>query len=194
MTNSTLELVARWRDQGDHDAAAQLFQLYAARLIGLARRKLSGKLARRIDPEDVLQSVCRSFFVRVRDGRLQVTPAGDLWELLAAITMNKVLRQVEHYAAGKRSLDREQEPQGGESSVLESVEQVAREPGPHMVAALHDELAYLLQKFMPLHRQMVELHLEGYATKEIAAKVGRSERMVRNVLEQLRTKARERLE
>jgi RNA polymerase sigma-70 factor (ECF subfamily) len=194
MTHSTLELVARWRDQGDHDAAAQLFQQYAARLIGLARRKLSGKLARRIDPEDVLQSVCRTFFVRVRDGRLQVTPAGDLWELLAAITMNKVLRQVEHHAAGKRSLDREQEPQAEESSVLEKVEQVAGEPGPHLVAALHDELAYLLQKFMPLHRQMVELNLEGYTTKEIAEKVGRSERMVRNVLEQLRTKARARLE
>src|SRR5262245_5701318 len=73
-------LVARWR-QGDQQAAAELFHRYASRLTALARSQLSGQLAHRIDPEDVVQSVCRCFFADTREGRYELQRGGDLWRL-----------------------------------------------------------------------------------------------------------------
>src|SRR5436305_1291848 len=86
-------LVARWR-AGDQQAAAELFRRYADRLIALARSRLSARLARRIDPEDVVQSAYRSFFGDTRAGRYDVGRAGDLWQLLVTITLHKVQLQV----------------------------------------------------------------------------------------------------
>jgi hypothetical protein len=58
---------------------------YANRLIALARSRLSSKLAGRIDPEDVVQSVYRSFFAEARAGRYHLDRGGDLWRLLVAM-------------------------------------------------------------------------------------------------------------
>src|SRR5262245_34891463 len=85
-------LVARWQ-KGDQAAAAELFQRYAGRLVALARSQLSDKLAQRVDPEDVVQSVYRSFFVDSREGRYQVERGGDLWQLLVTMTLHKLANQ-----------------------------------------------------------------------------------------------------
>ena len=50
---------------GDQSAAAtEIFQRFARRLIGLARTRLDDRVRSKVDAEDVLQSVFRSFFVR----------------------------------------------------------------------------------------------------------------------------------
>lgn len=86
MADNSNHLVARWQ-QGDQTAAAELFQRYASRLIALARSQLSVKLAQRVDPEDVVQSVYRSFFVDARNGRYDFQHGGDLWRLLVTMTL-----------------------------------------------------------------------------------------------------------
>ena len=75
---------------------------FVDRLIALARSRLSPKLARRIDPEDIVQSACRSFFRCVNAGRYELRQSNDIWKLLAAITVNKVRRQVERNTAARR--------------------------------------------------------------------------------------------
>ncbi len=87
--DESIELLSRVR-QGDEQAASDLFDRYVERLIKLARSRLSAKLQRRVDPEDVVQSAYRSFFSHAQDGRYQLHKSGDLWRLLAAITVNKV--------------------------------------------------------------------------------------------------------
>src|SRR5438552_55665 len=94
----SIKLVAQWR-AGNEQAAAQLFHRYALRLITLAHGRLSAKLAARVDPEDVVQSAYRSFFVGARNGRYALERSGDLWRLLVAITLHKVRRQVEVHTA-----------------------------------------------------------------------------------------------
>src|SRR5690242_9456367 len=56
---SFADLMARLR-AGDDAAAAALFQRFATRLIALARGRLDGLVRRKVDPEDVVQSVFRS--------------------------------------------------------------------------------------------------------------------------------------
>ena len=62
-TNGTsLILLERFRS-GDELAAEALFSRYFERLTSLARTRLSSSLKRRTDPEDIVQSVYRSFFI-----------------------------------------------------------------------------------------------------------------------------------
>ena len=54
---------------GDEKAADDLFDRFVDRLTALARDRRSPKLARRVDPEDIVQSAFRSFFRNARGGR-----------------------------------------------------------------------------------------------------------------------------
>ena len=62
---TSLVLLERFRG-GDDLAAAEIFNRYFGRLTALARSRLSPRLARRTDPEDIVLSVYRSFFVAAR--------------------------------------------------------------------------------------------------------------------------------
>src|SRR6516165_3386835 len=97
------ELLARWQN-GDQAAATELFRRYAARLIALAKSRLSARLSNRVDPEDVVQSVYRSFFAESRDGRYQLERGGDLWQLLVTITLHKLANQANRLETGKRAV------------------------------------------------------------------------------------------
>lgn len=182
MDNLSADLVSRWRG-GDQRAAEELFHRYAERLLALARTRLPGKLARHVDPDDVVQSAYRSFFVGARDGRFVLQRSGDLWRLLVAITLHKLHHQVERLTAEKRagrrgrSLGREEDLFGLEA------EMVGHEPLPSEVAALSETLESLLRGMGPPQRRMIEMRLQGFSLEEIADDVHRSERTVRRVLE-----------
>src|ERR1051326_2345947 len=89
--------------QGDNKAAQLLFDRYVERLHALARRRISQRLASRVDPEDIVQSVFRTFFGRLREGQFQIADQDDLCKLLMRITLHKTLRQVAFHKAGKRN-------------------------------------------------------------------------------------------
>lgn len=187
MNEQSVDLVARWR-AGDEGAATALYQRHAYRLMALTRGRMSEKLGRRLDPEDVVLSAYRSLFAGIDDDRFQVQRSGDLWALLVAITLNKLRRQVERHTAGRRSLAREEamEFAGTDSGV--GCQVATREPNPAEAAALADEVESLVRDMDPLQRRMVELRLQGYALEEIATVTERSERTVRRVLDQVKAR------
>jgi RNA polymerase sigma-70 factor (ECF subfamily) len=171
---------------GDEQAAEIVYRLYARRLLALARQRLSAPLARQLDPEDVVQSAYRSFFAGARSGRYVVRRSGDLWKLLAAITLHKLKRHIERQTTRKRAIHREVHF-GGESSLLGlRPHQAAGQPSPSQAVALADTLEQALRGLEPLQRRMVELRVQGCGLEEIAAEVRRSERTVRRVLEQVK--------
>lgn len=175
------DLLARCR-QGDQAASNAIFHRYVNRLVAFARTRLSAKLAQRVDPEDVVQSVYRSFFTRARDGQYTLDSSGDLWRLLATITINKLHKQVEFHSAQKRSFDREQSLSAEDSLGNFPAEQLAREPLPDEAMAAVEELQRVMEKLSPLQRRMLELHLQGHDVAEVAEAVQRSERAVRRLL------------
>ncbi len=178
-------LVERWR-AGDQEAAAELFRRYANRLVALARTRLSARVARRVDPEDVVQSVYRSFFAGAREGRYDLQRGGDLWRLLVTITLNKLQHQVKRNTAGKRSVEREQ-AFGSEDSLLGvGLSALAREPSPVEAIALTDQLEQVMSRLAPVQRQVLELRLQGYNLDEITAATQRSERTVYRMLEEIK--------
>ena len=183
-------LVARWR-AGDQQAAAELFRRYADRLIALARGRLSRRLAARIDPEDVVQSVYHIFFTGAREGRYELGRGGDLWQLLVTLTLHRLCRQARRHGSAKRDVGRERTLGGNGAADLQP-HLLAHDPSPPEAAALTDELEQLLARLKPLHRRMVELRLQGHNLDEIAACTQRSERTVMRVLEEVKDILRQR--
>jgi RNA polymerase sigma factor (sigma-70 family) len=181
----TVDLLAMWR-QGDQGAAAELFHRYAARLVALARSRISGKLAQRVDPEDVVQSAYRSFFADTRAGRYDLERGGDLWQLLVTITLHKINDQVKRNTADKRSVDREQ-TFGSEDSLVNRMGQAAAaEPSPMEAIALVDQVEAVMRRLEPLERRVLELRLQGLDLEEIATDVRRTQRTVRRVLDRIK--------
>src|SRR5215218_1826604 len=87
--NSDRSLLARYRS-GSQDAATQLYLRYVARLLRLVDGRLGSDLATRLDPEDVVQSVFRSFFRGVDQGFYDVPDGEELWGLFLVMALNKV--------------------------------------------------------------------------------------------------------
>jgi RNA polymerase sigma factor (sigma-70 family) len=175
-------LLARYQ-QGDSKATDELFHRYLNRLTQLARSRLSPRLAQRVDAEDVVLSAYRSFFVGARDGRFSLQRSGDLWRLLVAITLRKLHRQAAHHTAGKRSYRREEPLSVGNSAP--DPEQFVGEPSPTEALAVADELEHIMNALDPVKRRVLELRLLDWTLDRIAADIGRSERTVRRLLDEL---------
>ncbi len=169
------------------DAASQLFQRYLKRLCRLAQTRIGTRLARRVDPEDVVMSAYRSFFLSAQAGRFKIQESGDLWALLARITLRKLYRSAAHHAAEMRSVHREAEFSDSRS-LNEWV--LSEQPSVEDAVALADEVESILRKLPPLHRRIVELRLQGELTADIATDVDLSERTVRRILSELETEMR----
>jgi RNA polymerase sigma-70 factor (ECF subfamily) len=178
-------LIARWR-AGEQQAASELFQRYADRLIALARSQLSANLARRVDAEDVVQSAYRSFFDGTRDGRYQYLGKGELWQLLVTIMLHKLQDQARRQTAGKRSLAAEQYF-GSEDSLQGMGAAVGeRQPSPAEALALVDEVEQTMRRLPPEHRRILELRLQGLNLYQIAVETHCCQRTVRRILEKIK--------
>lgn len=181
------ELMDRLRS-GEDEAAREVFARFAARLVGLARRHLDGRLAVKVDPEDVVQSAYKSFFVRQREGTLEVGNWDGLWGVLTMITVRKCADRAAFFRAGKRDVARElaggfddSNPGGAAEIVLD------REPMPEEAAVLAETVeALFLAVDDPDERAILELSLQGHTAAEISDSLGRAERTVRRLRERIR--------
>ncbi len=173
-------LLERFR-VGDEAAATELFERFAARLASLVQGRLSKKLARRLDAEDVVLSAYRSFFVRARAGRFAVDEPGDLWRLLAQITLNKLYRSAEWNNATRRTQDRERG--NGLDLANQAIDAAA---SPELAVIVADQLEHLMSQLTEATSRVLELRLQGHDVDEIAAVIGRSPRTVRRQLETIR--------
>ncbi len=181
-------LLDQWR-AGDENAARQLFDRYVDRLLALARKRISNRLGARVDPDDIVQSVFRTFFGRAKAGQFQIEREEDLTKLLVRITVHKTLRQAEFHQAGKRDIGAEtaQEEETPSGNRLTPV--LAREPTPEEAVEFLDQLEHFLNQLSPQERQILELRMQGFSTEEIAQRLGTYDRKVRRFLERIRGQA-----
>ena len=189
---TSIQLLNRWR-QGDQQAASALFDKYVHRLCALARSRLSNRMQRRVEPEDIVQSAYRSFFRHAED-RYELEKPGDLWRLLAAITVSKVRGQVEFHSAQKRGIYLEQSVKADGSFIHVSPEAVAEDPSPEEAVAVTEEVTNLLQGLDELGRKVFELSMQNQTVEQIAEAVERSQRTVRRTLQQIRESLEKQLE
>lgn len=180
------ELAARLRS-GDQDAAARVFELFAKRLIALARARLDRLVRQKVDPEDVVQSVFRSFFARRAAGQFDLISEDSLWALLVEIALRKCGRWNQQFRRRKRRVDLEVPLQNGSHAAHHGWEPLAHGPSPEDAAALAETVELLMRRLENKHEQQVlELRLQGYTIEEISSQVRCSERTVYRVLDRVK--------
>lgn len=180
--NEFERLIDRLR-RHDEGAASEVFHRFARRLIALARNQLDSWIRTRVEPEDVIQSVFRSFFTRFEAGQFQLGNWDNLWTVLTLITVRKCANRTAFWHTAKRDLQREANlPRQGDP--LEHA--LARDPTPAEAAILSETVERLMQKAPEQDRSILTLHLQGCDIAAISAQVRRSERTVRRTLERMR--------
>lgn len=168
---------------GSEDAATQLYFRYARRLHALARAQSSPELARRIDAEELVQSIFGSFFRGVGSGYYEVVEGEELWKLLVVIALNKIRAKGNFHRAAKRDVRLTASEELDEAALV-----VPEEHDAAALAFLKLTVDEALERLSAHHRQIVLLRIEGYDVAEIAEKSGRSKRTVERILQEARKK------
>lgn len=185
-------LIGRLRE-GDNDASTEVVQRFTRRLVGLASARLPDSLNAKVDPEDVVQSVFKSFFRRHCDGQFTLESWDNMWTLLTVLTVRKCGHRIDQYLAARRDVRRESRPAPtDESSVTDQI----ADPAPTALETLLliETVEQVVRSLKEEDRPIVALRLQGFSVKEISDQTGRSERTIHRALESVReqlTKATE---
>ncbi len=174
--------------RGDAQTTREFWDEYGRRMQGLAANLLNQRFQRREEPEDVVQSVCRTFFRRAGQGEFELATPNSLWCLLCAITAAKTRQKVRFHGRKKREVGREQAlptgPGGGEQLA-------ARIVTPADEVEFADELDHFLTQLKDKERRVVEGMLQNMQDKEIAATTGIALRTVKRIKSTIREKCRD---
>jgi RNA polymerase sigma-70 factor, ECF subfamily len=180
------ELMARLRS-GDEAAETLVFRRYVQRLIALAGRQFETRIREKVDVEGVVQSVCKSFFLRQRRAEFDLAGWDELWSLLAMITLRKCAKRRDYLRAARRNAQREASWSTKDGRDLQVPD---RAPTPEDAAILSETIKQLFGGLEVDDRPIVEQILMGYTAEEVAKQLDCSERTVRRV----RQRAKRRLE
>lgn len=186
--HSDQELVEQCR-AGSDSAASELFNRYVSRLMAVARRRISERMNARVDPEDVVQSVFRTFFTRLKEDQFEIVGDDDLSKLLVRITLHKTLRQIAFHRAARR--DPNHEAPQGDVTRQDILQVMGKEPTPITVIAFMDQLDHFLNRLTPDEQQILTLRLQGYSTEEIAKQTNSYDRKIRRVLDRVKAVVKE---
>jgi RNA polymerase sigma-70 factor (ECF subfamily) len=183
---SFVELLGRL-EAGDEAAAREVFNRFAVRLTGLARARLHPRIRQKIDAEDVVQSVFRSFFTRQAHGQFQFDDWDGVWSVLVIIALRKCGRHAETLHAACRDIRREVRAAGAVAAGGDAWDAVTRDPTPDEVVSLAETIEQLMHGLDETEQAILAFRLQGFTNLEIAEKVGTiSERKVYRVLAQVR--------
>jgi RNA polymerase sigma factor (sigma-70 family) len=161
---------------GNPAAARAVFDRYSDRLVRLADQHLSRKLAGRVDGDDVVQSVFRTFFRRGGAGEFHIDSSAQLWQLLVKITILKARAKGRFHTAAMRDAGAERAVDSG------LLNPAAADPGPEDAAELVDQIDVLLRDLPPLYGKLLGLRLQGHAVTEVAEELGVSRQTVHRAL------------
>jgi RNA polymerase sigma-70 factor (ECF subfamily) len=177
-------LLRRFRS-GEADAATELYLRYAERLRALATGQCAADLAPRVDADDIVQSVFRTFFRRASQGQYDVPDGEDLWKLFLVIALHKIRSTATYHRAAKRDVRATATglPDAAAGHRLAAPDETA-------LATLRLVIDELLDALPPSMRAIVELRVEGHEVDEIARRTQRSRRSVERALQEFRTRLR----
>ena len=178
---------------GDQEAAAEIWDAYYRRLIGLARARMDQLPKRTADEEDIVLNAFDSFFRGVEKNRfVDLTDRDSLWRVLAMLTARKVAREIEYRMTQKRgegkirgesifaSEDNTDGPQLGDLNW-------DSKQTPAFLAEMREQMEGLLDLLPDTELRTIALmKLEGATNQEIAENLGFVERTIERKLTRIR--------
>ena len=168
---------------GDADSARRIFEHFSQRLCRLAQRHLTSKVRQRVDEEDVVQSVFRTFFHRDSQGQFQVDHSDELWRLLVTITVRKARGIWRKNSTAARDVGREMNIEDADPNQMVAF---AHEPTVVEALVLADEIETLLVGMSERTARALELRMGGYSPSEAADLMGISRQAFYRLLDPLK--------
>jgi RNA polymerase sigma factor (sigma-70 family) len=193
--------------QGHPDAADALWQHYFERVVRLARRRLGVAPHQAVeDAEDAAASAFHVLCEGAARGRFdRLNDRVDLWRLLTAITVKKVLGQRQRHGrlkrgggrliAGAAAADRpgpDQGPgarddEGADHPEHALAEALSKEPTPEAAALIDEQYRALLAALEDKTLEQIAVwRMEGLSNEEIAHQLKCAVRTVERKLERIR--------
>jgi DNA-directed RNA polymerase specialized sigma24 family protein len=152
---------------GDDRAAIELVRRYEPALrLEIRLRLRDPKLRRLLEPDDLCQSVLKSFFVRAASGQYDLDSPAKLLALLRAMARNKVAAQARKHQTMRRDLRRDVSAAGDALPV------VATGPSPSRIAIGREILDAFRGRLTAEELRLAELRSQGFQWAEIARVVG----------------------
>ncbi len=170
------------------DAEADTVSRFMDRLIRLAQTRLPPRLNRRVDAEDIVQSVFSSFFHRHRNQQFDIGDSVDLWRLLAAMTYRKTLKAIQYHGRNRRDFTRESD---SPADLPNASPALSDDPTASALLVMAELLDQILAQLPEEHQQILQLRLENYSIDEIADRAEVSTRTVNRALKSVRQIAAE---
>jgi RNA polymerase sigma-70 factor (ECF subfamily) len=160
---------------GDEDTAAELVRRYEPAVRVFIKLRLTDPaLRRRLDPEDVCQSVLASFFVRAAAGQYDLVHPDQLVALLTAMARNKLAGQARRHQRACRDAHR--------AGAL-APDVAAPGPSPGTALANRELLARVRDLLTPEERDLADRRAAGDEWAAIAEAVGGTAQARRKQLE-----------
>ncbi len=110
ISEAVTQMIHRLRsdDPRERDEAVRLvWEYYFRDLLALAQRRLGPQIRRKVDADDILQSVYASVCRRQKRGDFELYDRDDFWKLLVTVTLNKVRNAAKWHQRAKRDIHRE---------------------------------------------------------------------------------------
>ena len=186
--NALLERIRK----GDTEALAEYVELQRLPLISIIRRKMSGGLLSKVEPDDILQEVCTSAMQSLAD--VDFTDR-DPFVWLCHLVDRRVVDAHRRFNAKKRAADQEVRMFGGDGSqggVIDML--VASITSPSMAFSRKQKEAKLWSALRSLpdeqQQALTMRYVQNLGSKEIAQQLGKSDGAIRVML----TRATKKLE
>lgn len=187
MPNAPFEELLRRARDGDGEALGELARRYEPEVRLVARLRLGPGLRPYLDSIDLVQSVHRSIMIGLRNNKFTLDRPEDLLALALTMVRRKAAK---HW----RKLQRQKRLGDGDSSaqhlagLLNELETPQADPAANV--AYRDTLEHLCNQLDATDRRLLDLHLQGYRTVEIAKETGVNADVLRVRLSRLRQRLR----
>lgn len=166
---------------------SQLFEQYSSKLARVAEWHLDQRLSGRVDGEDIVQSVFRTFFRRNLLGEFQIESSLEIWRLLVHITVLKARAKGRYHTNIVRDARLE-------VSLDDTADLLQQEPGPDEAVALVDLVSQLLKGLPDWYCDALQKRLEGNSVSDIATQINRARQSIHRAFRVLRQRLRRELE
>jgi RNA polymerase sigma-70 factor (ECF subfamily) len=185
-TDPFRELLDRAR-QGDQDALGDLVRRYEPEVRMVARLRLGSALRPHLDSIDLVQSVHHSLMVGLRQNRFEISTPQQLVALALTIVRRKAARAWQRLKRQQRLSD----SGGGDGTLARTLLDLASpEQDPAAAAQYRDAVEGVCRSLDLVEKQLLEMHLEGYRTVEIAEQLNLNADVLRVKLSRLRARLR----
>ena len=178
MTLSATDRLLAKLNEGDADAAGQLYQTFEPYLRMVVRRHMSGKLRPKFDSTDIVQSVWADVVDGLRQSKWTFQNVDQLRAFLVRMTRNRFVDRLRQH---QRVIEREG------TMPMQDVNVLAASNAARVSENFYaDELWHqMLDVCPPAHYQVLYLKRQGASLDEIAEQTGLHKGSVRRILYQI---------